>query len=141
MSARAELLLLRPAEAGVVDAGEVVPGLDEGWRRRGVCAGQAPGWDLDRGTLGDWRRAREGCRRCPVLAQCRAELLAWYPRAGESRQLGESPIGVTWAGITFGPRGLVLDDRALRSLWTRAQSDQQQTGEVAAAAAGDGAAA
>lgn len=105
------------------------------WRRRAACRGQAPGWDLDFGTLGDWRRARATCRACPVLAQCRAALLELYPQAGECTDLDQTPISVTWAGVSFGPTGRVLDDRALRSMWTRAQNEQHAAASEGGAAA------
>lgn len=130
MSPRAELALLRPPAGHDT---RVVPESRE-WRRRAACRDHAPGWDLDLGTLADWRRARATCRACPVLAQCRAALLELYPLAGESTDLDRTPISVTWAGVSFGPTGRVLDDRALRSMWTRAQNEQQTAAAGGAAA-------
>ena len=71
-------------------------------------------WDLDEGSYPDWLRAQAECRGCPLLRQCRAQLIRLYPRAGKDGD-GEGPQGVIWAGDAYSNQGTVLTDAQLQS--------------------------
>lgn len=62
------------------------------------CAAEPAMWDLDQGSVQDWLCAVAICGRCPLLVAC-GEALAGLP---------ERPVGVIWAGIPFGKRGLPM---------------------------------
>ena len=72
------------------------------WQMHGVCRGVDssmffhPDGERGRARMAREQRAKEMCRRCPVMAQCRAHALAV-----------EEPYGV-WGGLSEGERELLL---------------------------------
>lgn len=64
----------RPSSTGML--AEAARDLDQPWRRRAACRGQAdlmdPPWEMDRD---EEREALELCWRCPVLWPCRTWVL------------------------------------------------------------------
>ncbi|MGB6515574.1 WhiB family transcriptional regulator [Mycobacterium sp.] len=72
------------------------------WQLQGLCRGVDssvffhPDGERGRARLQRERRAKEMCRQCPVLAQCRAHAL----------EVGE-PYGI-WGGLSESERELLL---------------------------------
>ena len=72
------------------------------WQRSGACRGRDsaqffhPDGERGRARLQRERRAKEMCRQCPVMAQCRAHALG----------VGE-PYGI-WGGLSETERELLL---------------------------------
>ena len=72
------------------------------WQMHGVCRGVDssmffhPDGERGRARMARELRAKEMCRRCPVIAQCRAHALAV-----------EEPYGI-WGGLSEAERELLL---------------------------------
>ncbi|MGH3562909.1 MAG: WhiB family transcriptional regulator [Mycobacterium sp.] len=91
---------------------EQLPGANAdswGWQLRGACRGVDssvffhPDGERGQARLQRERHAKEFCRSCPVIAQCRAHALG----------VGE-PYGI-WGGMSEGERDLALKRTVCRT--------------------------
>ena len=88
------------------------------------CAGDPRRWELEVGSFPVWASAIAACKRCPILAACRAAL------EGEP----EPPSAVIWAGIAFGERRQILSTRGLQRRSERLRDRARSTSSQEAAA-------
>lgn len=71
-----------------------------------LCSGRAQAWEVEGQSAAQLRRVIDACKQCPLLAQCRSEIL----RAIEQ---GEPPRGMIVAGDAYDLRGNRIEHRHL----------------------------
>jgi hypothetical protein len=79
------------------------------------CAGDLR-WDLDHASAAGVVAAKDGCARCPILAQCAKAV-------GPDSDPKLRPQCMVQAGVAFGPRGQPLDDAELKLFLQRRRKE------------------